>query len=236
MVCVWPMIGHGQVSPAMCGPLDNAFGPFDYRSDHYQPSPGDLQSHKEKLRLVESVHFPPNVEMLLGGSARGAGTLWGDLDYVLRAFPNHHRALAASLKWWERNKISMPTGMDRPIECVFERAVRFRPEDTVSRLLYATFLLRNDRRAEAMSHIDAAKGFAGESAFAHYNVGMVYADAGAFDQALEQAHRAKALGLPHTGLADRLKAAGRWQEPLESMPAASKGVSSRADEKAVARP
>jgi tetratricopeptide (TPR) repeat protein len=210
---LWTGQARAQVSPEVCGALDNGFGPFDYRADHYRPAPGDLQSHKEKLRLVESVHFPRDVELLLGGSRNGAGTLWGDLDYVLRAFPNHHRALASSLRWYERTRQSTPTGMTRPLECVFERAIRFRPDDTVARLFYATYLLRNERRADAVLQIDTARKYAGDNAFAHYNVGLLYADANAYDQALEQAHKAMDMGLGLTLLAQRLKAAGRWKEP-----------------------
>ena len=64
--------------------LHNAFGPFDYRT-----------ATKDKLKLVESYHFTPKVESLIGGQS---GTLGADIDYTLRAFPNHPRALLCGVE------------------------------------------------------------------------------------------------------------------------------------------
>ena len=59
-----------------CGDLQNAYGPYDYRTAT------EFQKH-----LVEGAHFTPEVESLKG--ARGSATVGGDIDYTLRAFPNH---------------------------------------------------------------------------------------------------------------------------------------------------
>lgn len=75
-----------------CGSLENAYGPFDYTN------PDDF---KNKLPLVEIAHFTPKVEGLMGGKS---GYLWGDLDYTLRAFPNHHRALYAFVRYEIRER------------------------------------------------------------------------------------------------------------------------------------
>src|SRR5882672_10328606 len=63
-----------------CGALPNAYGPFDYRIEH------------DKLAIVEAYHFTSQVELLIRGQS---GALGADLDYTLRAAPNHHRALVA---------------------------------------------------------------------------------------------------------------------------------------------
>lgn len=65
-----------------CGALQNAFGPFD-----------DRTARGYNLDVVGSYHFTPPVEALIRGAS---GTIGGDLDYTLRAFPNHHRALNAT--------------------------------------------------------------------------------------------------------------------------------------------
>ena len=67
-----------------CGPLANAFGPFDYRTEK-----------GNSLYLVESAHFTPAVEAVIAGNTTYIG---GDLDYTLRAFPNHHRALMSMIR------------------------------------------------------------------------------------------------------------------------------------------
>ena len=203
---------HAQVSEQACGSLAASFGPFDYRADHFRPLPGDQMSHRDKLQLVEGAHFTPDVEQLIRGNT--ARLPHGDLEYTLRVFPNHHRALVTMTKLWERaGKSPQPAGLTRPVECYFERALRFQPGDNIARLLYASFLIKADRKPEAVAQLKAVERAAGDNAFTHFNIGMVYADAGLMDDALVQAHRAMALGLGRLELRQRLVAAGSWKEP-----------------------
>ena len=44
-----------------CGGLNNAFGPFDYRPEHFKLPVGDPYSYAYKLNLVEIAHFTPKV-------------------------------------------------------------------------------------------------------------------------------------------------------------------------------
>ena len=61
------------------------FGPFDYRS-----------APQEKLKMVHKFHFSSNVENLTGGQS---GSIIGtDIDFTLRYFPNHIRALNSMVK------------------------------------------------------------------------------------------------------------------------------------------
>ena len=72
--------------PSECGgpEITNAYGPFDYTNPTH---------FRERLPIVETYHFTLKVETLEAGET---GTEpGGDLDYTLRAFPNHHRALYA---------------------------------------------------------------------------------------------------------------------------------------------
>ena len=186
-----------QASETACGSLHNAYGPFDYRTD------------RSGLTIVEDHHFTPRVEALIGGQE---GYIGGDLDYTLRAFPNHHRALLALMRFEEKEKSSQPVHLPRPVECYFERAIRFRRGDPITRMLYATYLGKHDRIADAKNQLAVAEKEAGDNAFTHYNIGMVYVDLKDYDRALVQAHQAYKLGFKQPGLRDRLKKAGKWRE------------------------
>lgn len=206
---------------SLCGALDNAYGPFDYITE------------RDKLQIVERAHFTPNVEQLRRGSR---GTIGGDLDYTLRASPNHHRALVSMMRYGEKLKQLEVPGAGFPVECYFDRALRFRRNDTVVRALYATFLQRHGRLGDALKQLDAAVGFAGNNAFSHYNLGLVYLEFGKYDKALAQAHRAMALGFERTDLRDKLKAAGKWVEPPVAARPSDAPASDAADAASAPRP
>ena len=207
-----------QVSAAGCGELGNAFGPFDYRPDRDKSNTS--MPHHERLKLVEETgrHFSPRIEALVGPES---GPIGMELDYTLRVFPNHHRALVAVMRYGEKMNSPQPATLPRPVECYFERAVRFQPDDTTARLLYASFLIRGKRKPEALAQIELARFHAGDNAFTHYNVGLILLDAGEPEQALFHAHRALALGIAREGLKERLVALGKWREPEPPAPAPS---------------
>ena len=202
-----------QVDASFCGPLENHFGPYDYRPDKFVRD--DLDSKTTK-RLVEGAHFTPRVEQLVGAQSKSMSQSeppGGDIDYTLRAFPNHHRALMSVMKYGERKKSDKPHGLRYTVECYFERALRFSPDDTIARMLFATFLTRKNRLSEAASQLEATAGMAAENPFTHYNIGLVYFDMKNYGKALVQAHRATALGFERTELRDLLKGVNKWQEP-----------------------
>lgn len=205
-----------QVSADACGPLGNGFGPFDYRSDHQSSNAGvgaDLP-YGERRRLVDGAHFTPRVELLIGAQSGGQiGAPGADLDYTLRAFPNHHRALMAVMRYGEKTKSEKPAGLGWVVECYFERAARFKPDDTIVKMLYATYLIKHNRVPEAVGQLERATVLAKDGAFTHYNIGLVYFDMKNYGKALAQAHGAMALGFPRTELRDLLKGVNQWQEP-----------------------
>jgi tetratricopeptide (TPR) repeat protein len=205
---------HAQ-APSNCGPLQNAYGPFDYRTS------------KAQLQVVEEHHFTRKVETLVAGQE---GYVGQDIDYTLRASPNHHRALIAVMRWGEKHKSPQPRDLQYPVECYFERALRFKPDDTTARMLYANYLLRNKREAAANAELDRVVKMAGDNAFTHYNAGLVYLDAKNYDKALQQAHTAYGLGFPRTDLKQKLVAAGKWRDA----PAAAAGGASAAPAAAAA--
>jgi len=195
-----------------CGALENHYGPYDYRKEKGR-----------RLNIVEGAHFTPAVEALIRGSS---GAFAGDdLNYTLLTSPNHHRALLAMVRLADRAKSSKPPHMQYTVDCFFDRAVRFQPDDTVVRALYGRYLNRQGRTAEAMQQLKAAVIFAKDNPLSHYNLGLVFMELKAYDEALAQAHTAIALGMPPGALVDQLKAQRRWQEAARAPSAAASAAS-----------
>ena len=196
-----------QSGGAGCGPLfsEGQYGPYDYRTD------------RDKLPIVLGAHFTPEVEALIRGrtSAR-PGT---DIDYTLRAIPNNHRALMAMMRLGEKEKTPQPSGSRYSVQCWFERAITFRPDDAVVRMIYSTYLGKQGRLPEANAQLELATVHAKENAFTHYNIGLHYFDLKNYDQALAQAHQAIALGFGQTALREQLQRVNKWAEPPEAPPA-----------------
>lgn len=199
IVVLWGVPARAQTpdDPNRCGPIANHYGPFDYRTQ------------RDKLKIVEGAHFVPEVEALIRGHR---GHLAQDISYTLHTSPNHHRALIAVWRFSEKMKSPQPKWLPRPVECYFDRAIRFAPDDTVVRILYAQFLAKNGRSNESLPQLDVAVTYAKDNPFSHYNIGLAYFDLKQFDKALVQAHRAAVLGFDRTELADQLKAVDQWKE------------------------
>lgn len=191
---------HAQGGEAKCGNpfVNNNFGPFDYRS-----------ARKEDLKVVEEHHFTPRIEQL----QKGERDLGSDLTYTLYIFPNHHRALIAITRLAQRDKTGQPYKSGQTIECWYDRATRFRPDDTVVRVLFAQYLGRDKRTDEAMVQLDMASQQAKDNPFSHYNIGLLYFELGNHERAVQQAHKAIALGMNRPELTDMLKREGKWREP-----------------------
>lgn len=217
LVClgtVVPPKALAQEAPNACGPIwgTRHFGPFDFRSP------------QGNLGVVERAHFTPKVEAGLSGST---GPLGADLNYTLRSFPNHHRALVTTARATKRMKNDQIPGLEWPMECYFERAIRFAPDDAVVRNLYAQWLGDRKRPKEAEFQLEAALRLAGDNPLTHYNIGLLYFDLGNLPAASRQALRARELGWPRSDLIDKLAAAGHGPgrvaapaEPGASAPAA----------------
>lgn len=191
---VWTGNAWSQEVPG-CGNLANGYGPFDYTNPTHVA---------EKLPIVEEAHFTPEVEALISGAT---GALWGDLDYTLRAFPNHHRALYAIARYALMPDSPNSAGYYPP-ECYFRRALVFKPDDGMVHMIRGIFLHKQEKRSEALEEYRRAVELMPSSAEAHYNLGLFYADMREYSNARKHADRAYALGYPLEGLRNKLQEVG----------------------------
>ncbi len=182
-----------------CGDLTNAFGPFDYRS-----------ASDDERRLVNGAHFTQQVETLQSGKT--SNIPGPDIDYTLRAFPNHPRALLAMMNLSFKEKAKTPRGAHWPVECYFDRAERFRNDDANVKLLFGIYLLKLGRDEEAIAKLDAAEKLSSDDSNLYYNLGLAYFDLKQYERALHYAHEAYALKFPLPGLRDKLKRVGAWKD------------------------
>lgn len=198
----------------VCGKVTNHYGPFDYRT-----------ANAQQRQLVEGAHFDEGVRTLTKGKT---GPFGGDIDYTLSVFPNHPLALIVMERLTEKEKKAVPTGARYGMDCWFDRALRFRPDDHVPRLLYVDYLIRKQRLEEAVKHLDYVAETTQDNPLAQFNAGMLYLDMKAYDQALRQAHRVLAMGIERPELRDRLRAVGRWVEPAAASAQAASAPASAA--------
>ena len=180
-----------------CGDLENSVGPYDYRKD------------KSLLSNVEHNHFNDNVRLLRRGQS---ASIAGDLDYLLRAYPNHPGGLDAMARLGLKVRNSKPVGANYSVPCYFDRAIRLAPDDPSVRVLYANYLWKTGQKSRALEEIEVAEKLGANDANTFYNIGLMKLEAGDSKAALKYARMAYGLGFPLPGLRNKLKRAGVWTE------------------------
>ncbi len=196
---------------ATCVPFTGLeFGPLDYRSPH-----------PAELRRVELFHYNKDVELLRKGQS--SVNIGEDLEFVLRYFPNHVRALNSMMQLGKREKTNRPRGNRDTIDCWFQRARVFRPDDGMVSLIYALWLVHRGDKSAAIAELEAARASTVETTGTfEYNLGLAYLEVGDYEKALQAAHKAYALGYSLPGLRNRLTRAGKWQDPPSPPPSPEK--------------
>ncbi|MDD5330480.1 MAG: tetratricopeptide repeat protein [Sulfuricella sp.] len=184
-----------------CGDLGAPDGepPRDYRSS----------ADKTALEVVERGHFTPEVESLTKGHSAPLGS---DIDYTLRHFPNHHRALMAMAKLGLREKSPRAGNTRYSVECYFDRAMRFKPDDGVVRMIYGIYLSKLGNSGKAIEQLNEANKLQPDNANINYNLGMIYFQKKDYANARTYARKAYELGFPLPGLKEKLTAAGKWAD------------------------
>ena len=190
-----PMLAWGQDPGPFsdCGnPFENGVGPYDYR---------DPVERNDHILTVERFHFNSDVQSLRSGET--SAYIMTDLDYVLRAVPNHHLALAALARYAPRR--TPQEAHFRRTECYFWRAVTFRPDDPVPRAAYGVYLMQEGRLDDAEQQYLKALEIDDSYAEAHYNLGLLYVRKGDLDKASQHADKAYELGFPLPGLKRKIE-------------------------------
>lgn len=170
---------------------------YNWTIDYYNPS-----AHDQKLRfLIEKFHLVK----AKGRIAKGDMTnVWNDIDYTLQHCPNHPEGLRVmSNLAIEHNRLDLANKY-------FDAAVKFRPTDLSVRILYAIHLHKVGAYNKALDQYKAALAIDPNSVEAHYNLGLLYADMGKFEEAKVHAKQAYELGYPLPGLRNILTKAGYW--------------------------
>ena len=182
----------------------SGYGPYNY------------VTQRPKVGIVEAYHFTSEVEQLIRGKS-GVGSLEGDIDYTLRAIPNHHRALWAVARHYLRKKKTVPKydletdertkqGLPPP-ECYFQRAKAFAPDDGLVRMVFGTYLHRTGALDRALAEYLEAEALLPEHAELAYNIGLLYLAKSEIAKAEEYAAKAESLGYPLKGLRRKINRA-----------------------------
>ena len=170
----------------------------------------DVNSATDQLRIskVEFNHFNADVENLVQGMS---GSVGGDIDFLLRYSPNHHRGLAALVRLALRDKTTQPSYVRIPVECYLLRALEFTPSDPEVLKIYGTYLARLGRNAEALARFEQAEKLAPDDPVIAYNIGLLLTDKRDFERARAYAKKAYAGGIQFPGLRDKLARQGQWR-------------------------
>ncbi len=184
---------------------DQSTAPWDYRDREYA----------DDLAVVEKHHFNMNVQTLKAGQS--TAYVGGDLAFIFRFFPNHHRALDAMGRLWRthrRTSNRAPPGMDpsRNAEYFFEQAIAFAPSDGTVEMLYGMHLFLSARNDQALPHVNKAVELAPNSPEINYNAGLFFLAMGNHEIAMSHARTAYDAGYPLPGLRKKLVKIGAWKE------------------------
>ncbi len=184
--------GYGECE----NPFVNAYGPFDYRT-----------ATPDQKNIVETNHFTPAVEALRAGKTAAVGS---DIDYTLRAFPNHPRALMAMVRLGQQEKTDQPRGARYTVQCYLARGMEFRPDDMNVVQVRGIWLSMQNRYADAIRDFEKVIEEQPNNANAHYNLGLAYFATKDYDRARAEAKTAFDLKFPLEGLKHKLQAVGKW--------------------------
>lgn len=219
-VTITIFLAAGGVTPNATAADYGQFGPFDFYATQ--------KNGAYPYTVVERHHLGPKTELMLRqGDYCG---YWSDLDYTLRAFPNHPKALRMMAEFLKTHvscniggttsaspsvlelAAQMESGgwQGRTMEYYFDTAIKYRPQYTETRILYARALSDSGNRDQAVRVLEDALRLDPQSGSAHYELGMIQFAKGDKQSALEHARKAYQLGKPPTTLRDQLVAAGIW--------------------------
>ncbi|WP_116364713.1 tetratricopeptide repeat protein [Parahaliea mediterranea] len=178
------------------------YGPYDYLQRNAIP---------EKLTIVERHHFTPAIEQLVAGEK-----VVPNIDYTLRAWPNHHRALYSIIRVYLMGNVRLGQHKGSTPECYLQRALNYSPEDPVAHMLFGIYLQRKGKTEQAMKMYQQAEKLDPMNMQVKYNLGLLFARQGDYVAAREYARQVYNAGFPLAGLRERLQSANQWQGVLSN--------------------
>ncbi len=189
-----------------CGDLtENSFRkPIDYRT-----------ADKSLIRTVEGPHFPAHVERLERGNTDESPG--GDISYTLRTFPNHARALMAMSNLGRKEKTDKPRKSMFTVRCWFQRAIVFRPDDGMVRMVYGIDLMKSDKLQEAIVQLQKAESLLAPNGNLSYNLGLAFFELGDYDKSLDYDHKAYSAGFTLPALKRKLEAKQQWKDQTPAL-------------------
>lgn len=186
------------LSSASATPLIEG-GPNDY----YDPTP----RIQEVVHSVQHLHLSRAIAMIEAGKTDHY--TWQELDFTLRWFPNHPLGLKTMSDFLLKYPSAAPPGKNA--DYYFDKAIEFRPDDSVVHTLYGIYLHKEKKYKQALKEYEIAEQLKPDSADLQYNMGLLYVKLKDYKNALKHAHEAYKLGHPLPGLRDELKKAGYWK-------------------------
>lgn len=195
-----PWVGN-TVKGYPCQGGGQGYGPFDY----IKP---DQRSYMPR---VEVSHFTPDVENHI--KSEGGNTIPGDLDYTLRAIPNHHPALLSIIRYQlklNQNLLSHPQQLISTPECYLQRAINFSPKDSSSISLYAYYMNQINQLNKAAELYEIALAITPDNTKILYSYGWLLIKLKDFEKAEKIAKQAYNHGNPPDGLKNKLIKLGFW--------------------------
>jgi tetratricopeptide (TPR) repeat protein len=179
-------------------PFENAAAQVVGR-DYYMAS--SYSDGMQMLRNLDQNHYRPAFEKLRRGHYGG---IQGDLEFMLKYFPNHPQALTGMAQ--------LAIGLKRPdmAEQYFRNAIERYPDHDETYVIYGVFLHKLGRMQPAMAQYKKALEINPDSALGHYNLGLAYVDVKNYREANVHAQKAYQLGASLPGLRKQLEAAKAW--------------------------
>lgn len=186
---------------SLCGnPFHNerGIGPFDYLD-------AAARSNPHQIPTLEKHHF--NMDVRTGRRGQSSSVL-KDLDFILAACPNHHRALYTLINYHLKNEPIVP--FSKSASCYIERAARFNPADGTVQMLAGIYHARLRKYEAAHESYRNALALIPDSSELHYNLGLLYLKMQQPQMANEHAVTAYRLGAQLPGLKRQLIRSGAW--------------------------
>jgi hypothetical protein len=187
-----------------CSGREISYGPFDYTN---------AANKGDKLNIVETYHYTKDIQMLIKGNTDYLGE---DLDYTVTAFPNHHKALGTLMHYQLIYQHDIATKAKRPlpspVECYFQRAIHFAPQDPLNYIMYGTYLRKIQHPQEANELYKKALQALPNELSINYSYGLFLFESKKYPEALAQAKLIYAQNFPKQKLKELLIKSGHWQK------------------------